>query len=191
MSAGKLSHEAATPDPISPAAALMAGKKLAPDATLLLEQDHRKVRGYFLAYEAASDSRVKLLLVAHICIELEAHAQLEEEIFYPVAREATGDDKLLDHALEEHAEAKEMIAELRSAAKQGKTRDDVVKKLRKAIEDHVEEEETQLFAELRAADLDLYALGRRMAARRPEVFAELTGRPAVPQPDFKDYDGRM
>lgn len=191
MSPGQLSREASTPDPISPAAALMAGKKVAPDATLLLEQDHRKVTSYFLAYQAASDSRVKLLLVAHICIELEAHARLEEEIFYPAAREATGDDELLEHALEEHAEAKKMIAELRGAAGEGKTRDDLVTKLQKAIEDHVEEEETQLFAELRATDLDLYALGRRMAARRPEVFAELTGRPAVPQPDFKDYDGRM
>lgn len=186
-----LSQEASRPDPISPAAALMAGKKVAPDATLLLEQDHRKVMAYFRAYESAQDSRVKLLLVAHICIELQAHMQLEEEIFYPVAREATGADELLEHAVEEHAEAKEMIAALRSAAEKGETRDEVVTKLQKAIADHVEEEETQLFAELRATDLDLYALGRRMAARRPEAFAQLTGKPAVPQPDFKDYDGRM
>ncbi|MEX0759848.1 MAG: hemerythrin domain-containing protein [Tistlia sp.] len=191
MSPSKTSHEASQSDPISPAAALMAGKKVAPDATLLLEQEHREVEGYFAAYEAASDKKVKLRLIERICLDLQAHTTLEKEILYPVAREATGEDALLDHAEEEHAEAKEMVTELLAAAKAGKTPDQLVTKLRKAVEEHVEEEEQKLFPELREADLDLYALGRRLAARRPEVFGKLTGKPVPPQPEFKDYDGRM
>lgn len=191
MSSDKLSHEASVADPISPAAALMAGKKVAPDATRLLEIEHREVAGYFAAYAAESNSERKLRLIERICLDLEAHTRMEEEIFYPAAREATGDDKLLDHALEEHAEAKQMVERLREAARRGETPDALVAELRKAIEAHVEEEEGKLFPELRAADLDLYRLGRRLAAQRPAVYGALTGKPVPPQPEFGDYDGRM
>lgn len=191
MSRAKLSEEASKPDPISPAAALMAGKKVGPDATLLLEIEHREVEGFFAAYAKTSDKQTKLRLMERICLDLEAHTELEETVFYPAAREATGDDKLLDHAEQEHGEAKEMVAELRKAAEAGKTADELVQKLQKAIADHVEEEESQLFPELRETDLDLYALGRRMAARRPEIWGARTGKPVPPQPDFNDWDGRM
>lgn len=191
MSSAKLSHEASVADPVSPAAALMAGKKVAPDATLLLEVEHREVEGYFAAYAAESDDRRKLRLIERICLDLEAHTRMEEEIFYPAAREATGDDELLDHAREEHAEAKEMLESLRAAVRRGEAPDELVGKLRRAIEEHVEEEEGKLFPELRASDLDLYRLGRRMAAHRPEVYGALTGKPVPPQPEFADYDGRM
>ena len=40
--------------------------------------------------------------------------QIEEEIFYPQARDATGDEDLLDEALVEHAGAKHLIEEIES-----------------------------------------------------------------------------
>ena len=47
-----------------------------------------------------------------ICRALSVHAQIEEEIFYPAVRKVIGDDGLMDEALAEHAEAKELIAEI-------------------------------------------------------------------------------
>ncbi len=47
-----------------------------------------------------------------ICQALTVHAQIEEEIFYPAVREALDDAALIDEALEEHAEAKALIAEI-------------------------------------------------------------------------------
>ena len=48
--------------------------------------------------------------------------------------------------------------------------------LREAIEQHVIEEESELFPAVRATDLDLYAVGRFLAARRVERLFVLTGR---------------
>ncbi len=61
------------------------------EATALLSQDHREVRALFAQYErsaqggpGASDRRG---LAERICLMLEAHTRLEEELFYPEARE--------------------------------------------------------------------------------------------------------
>jgi len=42
----------------------------------------------------------------------EGHAQIEEEIFYPQAREATKDNDLIDEAAVEHATVKHLIGEI-------------------------------------------------------------------------------
>ncbi len=44
-------------EPIRLAAALQTGKKVAPDITGLLADDHRTVLGWFAWYESTTDSR--------------------------------------------------------------------------------------------------------------------------------------
>ena len=43
---------------------------------------------------------------------MEIHAQIEEEIFYPQARQATNDNDLIDESLVEHATLKNLISEI-------------------------------------------------------------------------------
>src|SRR5580700_10448543 len=78
------------------------------NAVELLKHDHREVEEYFEEYEDIKDD-AKAELSAKICQALRAHMQIEEKIFYPAAREATGDDDLLDEAVVEHAGAKRLI----------------------------------------------------------------------------------
>jgi hypothetical protein len=99
-------------DPISLDAAMRAGKKIPPDAMELLILDHREVMALFNAYEDLRDTAAKALLAKRICMYLKAHMQVEEEIFYPAARVATDDDATADQAAEQHAEAKNLIAEI-------------------------------------------------------------------------------
>ena len=72
------------------------------DAVDLLDGDHKLVQKLFIEYKtlhefgAPAGDRQKL--AERICAALEVHAQIEEEIFYPAVREATGDDALIDHA---------------------------------------------------------------------------------------------
>src|ERR1044071_4970472 len=54
----------------------------------LLEQDHRQVEGFFEEYEELQAATEKEQLGLKICLALQVHAQIEEEIFYPAAREA-------------------------------------------------------------------------------------------------------
>ncbi|GJI98217.1 hypothetical protein RugamoR57_49350 [Duganella caerulea] len=79
------------------------------DAIELLTADHRKVKALFEEYDNLSDRSVatKKKLATEICLELTRHATAEEEIFYPVVRQAAGDSEdLVDEALVEHACAK-------------------------------------------------------------------------------------
>ena len=47
------------------------------------------------------------------------------------------------------------------------------KVLAEQIRHHIEEEENQLFPQVRQADLDLDALGAKLAQRKAELFQEL------------------
>ena len=142
------------------------------DAIALLKADHRQVGAWFDAYEDVADDAAKTDLSAKICAALKAHTQVEEEIFYPAARAATGDNALLDEAVVEHAAAKDLIAQLAAMVVGDDLYDAKVKVLGEQIKHHVKEEEEELFPEVRDSDLDLVALGERMAKRK----AELTGK---------------
>lgn len=176
MNARSATAEMGGKDPVSLAAAMAAGKKLAPDATMLLMIDHREVEGLFLAYGTAVDPTVKARCVARICLDLTVHAEIEEAVVYPLARKATGDKELVDHAIEEHAEMKALVAKLEGMSTVGRERDELMEKLRTSVEEHVAEEEGNLFPKLQAADVDLYEVGALVASKRLALFADRTGK---------------
>ena len=94
-----------------------------PNAIVMLREDHVRVSALFAKYQKVVDGgseAAKKGLVQQICGELRVHATLEEEIFYPAAREALDDegDDLLDEAEVEHASAKDLIAQLEGASRQ-------------------------------------------------------------------------
>ena len=142
------------------------------DAITLLEQDHRKVEGYFEEYEKAKSEEEKSELASQICTALTVHTQLEEELFYPAARKATGDDDLLDEATVEHASAKQLIAEIKAMSVGDELYDAKIKVLSEQIQHHVEEEEKKLFPETRKTDLDLDALGEELTAHKAELMGD-------------------
>ena len=144
------------------------------DAIALLKADHKEVDAMFKAYDKTGDDTKKQDLANKICMALTAHAQIEEEIFYPAAYEAldqVGDD-LLDEAEVEHASCKALIAEIESMRVGEPLFDAKVKVLGEYIAHHVEEEENELFPECRDAGMDLKGLGEEMAARKSELLAE-------------------
>lgn len=165
-------------EPVSFGAALIADKKVRPDATRLLAQDHREALSYFSWYETATDAATKIRVARMLCSALRAHMQVEEEIFYPLAREAISDKGIVDHGVDEHKEARKLVEQAETAMERGEAPDQAVSALRPAIEDHVNDEESDLFPAVRQTSLDLYDLGRRLAARKVELLFALTGRAA-------------
>lgn len=143
-----------------------------PDALSQLKQDHEEVEMLFSQCEqpqpasGASDPRADL--IRHICRELTVHAQLEEQVFYPALREAGVDSRLLDEAVQEHAEAKQLIAQLERNAS-GDAVIEPLQRLMAAVRQHVQEEESQLFPAAREHNIDLSALGRRLSECKPQV----------------------
>lgn len=139
----------------------------------MLEADHHEVSGYFDQYESLTSDADKKALADRICVALKVHTQIEEELLYPRAREATGDGELLDEAVVEHAAAKTLIAEIEAMKPGQPLYDAKVKVLGEQVRHHVEEEEQELFPELRESDLDLRALGSKLAARKVELMSLL------------------
>jgi hypothetical protein len=157
------------------------------DAIALLKEDHRKVEELFAQFEKARGDGRKEKLAKQICLELTVHAQIEEEIFYP-ACEGKVDEDLLKESFVEHDGAKLLISEIEAGnGESDEFFDAKVKVLQEQIEHHVEEEEKRgegLFAQARAAEIDLKAVGAQLATRKTELMTqfEVGG---VPAPELK------
>ena len=147
---------------------------LEPDAIELLEADHREVQALFAEYErlveaeASDDERQQL--AEQICTLLTVHTTIEEEIFYPAARDALDEPEQIDEAIVEHASAKDLIEQIESMDPSEELYDAKVKVLGEAIDHHVAEEENEMFPMLRESELDLESLGEQMNLRKEELL---------------------
>ena len=159
----------------------------AQDAIALLKEDHRTVEKLFKDFEGAKGEGRKQKLAQEICLELSVHAAIEEEIFYPACKGKIEDD-LLKEAYVEHDAAKVMIAEISAnEAADDDFFDAKVKVLMEEIEHHVEEEEKELFPEVRKAEIDLKQVGEAMAERKKELTAEYKAS-GIPKPELTSME---
>jgi Hemerythrin HHE cation binding domain len=155
-----------------------------PDAIALLKADHRKVEDLFEAFESARGEGRKKALAEQICLELTIHTKIEEEIFYP-ACEGEIEENTVKEAFVEHDGAKILVAEIEEGGPGDDFYDAKVKVLSEMVKHHVKEEEKRsegMFAQARAAGLDLEDLGDRLAARKKELMAAFK-KDGVPKPE--------
>jgi hemerythrin superfamily protein len=147
------------------------------DAIELLEQDHEDVKDLFEQYDELAQNEGseadKQAIALQICTMLTVHATVEEELFYPAARDALKEDDLVDEAVVEHASAKDLIAQIEGMEPDDDLYDAKVKVLGELIDHHVEEEEGEMFPKVRDSGLDLQVLGLAMASRKEDLMAEL------------------
>jgi hypothetical protein len=147
------------------------------DAVDLLVADHLAADKCFKQYEKLADKKApaaqRQALAEKVCGMLKVHTTIEEEIFYPAAREAGIEELMMDEAAVEHASAKDLIAQIESATPDSDYYDAKVKVLGDYIGHHVLEEHTEMFPKCRRSRMDLADLGRRMAARKKELQAGL------------------
>ncbi|MDB5900346.1 MAG: hypothetical protein JWP41_3948 [Ramlibacter sp.] len=149
------------------------------DACDLLDADHRAVKKMFKEYEELTKSRGKTVgqkkmdLARQICQELSAHAQIEEEIFYPALRAVLKDTSLISEAQVEHQSAKDLIAQIEGMSAADEMFDAKVTVLGEYIDHHVKEEKNEVFPKARAArKLDLMAMREELATRKEELMGQ-------------------
>jgi hemerythrin superfamily protein len=135
------------------------------DVTRLIETDHREVEGLFAQFKKDGSKSAAL----EICKELEAHADAEERVFYPVVRDdVPGGTKLASEGEEEHGEARHLIGRIKNTENESHLAD-LVNQLEQAVSHHVEEEESEMLPKTREA-LDpqrLEELGSEFEAAKP------------------------
>ena len=148
--------------------------QLSPSVTNQIRLDHTHVLTAFHQYEAGSAARVKRGLVDNICLAIEIHAQLEEEIFYPALR-AVADTEILRKGTPEHDEMRGLVSRLRNMAVEDPAFDDTFFGLMRHAMHHVADEETQLLpAAERLLPNQLGELGAQMTRRRLELAGPRT-----------------
>jgi hemerythrin superfamily protein len=145
---------------------MAAAKAKQPDAITLLKTDHKKVRALLETLDKTDAPARRTKLFDQIETEIVVHATIEEEIFYPAARESEVDSDLLDEAEVEHASAKDLIAQIKGMSPDDELYDAKVKVLGEYITHHVVEEHTEMFTKCRRSNMDLVGLRGEMQARK-------------------------
>lgn len=147
------------------------------DVIVLLKNDHAAVKKMFTQFGKLAkkeDIQGKVQIANKICAELLSHTLAEEEIFYPGAREATHDEDMLNEAVVEHESAKTLIAQIQGMDPQDPMYDAKVTVLGEYINHHIQEEETEMFPEVREARaLDLRELAVEFSARKQALMGQL------------------
>ena len=145
------------------------------DAIKLLVADHAKVKKMFKEFEKLckkNDDEGKEELATEICKELSIHAQLEEEIFYPAAREAIDDEDLMNEAMVEHASAKDLIAQIQSINVSDPIYVALVTVLGEYVNHHIAEEQNEIFPRAQKSKMDLEEIGSEIAERKRVLMEE-------------------
>jgi hemerythrin superfamily protein len=128
------------------------------DVVDLIEKDHRAVEQLFSDFEASKDPAI----AARICDELTKHTYGEEQAVYPVVAERlSGGKDLSSEAVEEHAEARQLIGRIRNTTDEAHL-SELMADLKAAIQHHVQEEESEMLPQARRELMpgDLEAMGR-------------------------------
>ena len=147
-----------------------------PEPIQMLIEDHRKVQKMFKQFEKLKDQddeQSKRDLVEQACAELKVHTTIEEEIFYPAAREALDEGDLVAEALVEHASAKELIAKLEGMDADGEEYDATFTVLGEYVNHHIEEEQGEIFPKMKKAGLDWDGLAQQMQQRKEALQEEM------------------
>jgi hemerythrin-like domain-containing protein len=105
-------------------------------------QEHQMVSDLF--QQALRDNSKQTLL--KIKQMLEPHMTGEEELFYPKLEEHKDLKELVEHAYEEHDEARSLMSEVEGMDAGSKEWTSKLQKLQQSIQHHVEEEEGKVFS---------------------------------------------
>ena len=140
-----------------------------PSATQMIRQDHKKVEGLFKKFEQTKGAQAKRRLAENAMAELEVHAALEEEIFYPAVKKQVDDGSMVQEALEEHQTVKQLISQLKGMGEADDEFESQFSQLVENVQHHVEEEENEMLPKVEESELDLNSLGQQMSQRKQEM----------------------
>jgi len=141
-----------------------------PNATQMIRRDHKKVEGLFKKFDQAKTGSAKKRIADQVIDELEVHAKLEEEIFYPAVRKELGEEEMIDEAEKEHQQAKTIMQELKDMDGEDESQlEEKFSELVASVQHHVEEEEGELLPRAEQSGMDLAEYGEQMAERKQEI----------------------
>jgi hypothetical protein len=157
------------------------------DALTLIRQDHQEVQELFKRFENSSDQREKQRIAEQALMELDVHATVEEEIFYPSMRRMNQGEsetsEMMNEAEEEHHVAEMLIDELRAMRQVDDRFEAKFKVLAEAVKHHIQEEESEMLPKAAEVGRDrLETIGEEMAERKMELMEIMESGRLIRQP---------
>ncbi|MDQ1437309.1 MAG: hypothetical protein QOK43_938 [Acidimicrobiaceae bacterium] len=147
------------------------------DALQLITADHNRVRGLFAQFKSAHEAENTggmASVATRIIEELQVHATIEEQVFYPWIQ-STSDEarELVAEGIEEHNVVKTLMAEITALPPDAEEWTAKMQVLIENVDHHAEEEEDELFTMVRKAT-DAAAreeIGLRLEAAKRDLGA--------------------
>jgi hemerythrin superfamily protein len=112
----------------------------------VIRMDHTKVNTLFMEIENTNDPKKIEEYFAQIYKDLSVHSEAEEQVVYPAVRPFYGDTQEL---YDEQAEMKTMLEEIKSMNPSDSNFKAKVETLKKAVQEHVTQEENEMFMAIR------------------------------------------
>ncbi len=141
----------------------------------ILQKDHDTVKRLLSELSSLTDSNIETRhqLIDEIRNELVPHSRAEEAVFYNALR-SLDEGKEVMHGYREHLEAETLLRTLQLIDKVGADWKATTEKLRDAIEHHIAEEETKIFAIAKQTltDEEANKIGEAFLALKPKVQQE-------------------
>jgi hemerythrin superfamily protein len=142
------------------------------DAIAMLKQQHREVDELFDRIQRAGADE-KITLLGLVSEKLTLHATIEERHFYPFCMRM-GIQDMVDKSLQDHAEVKQLIADILQMKRHDPQIDQDSQKLIMSVQAHVKEEENTLFPRLLglASEEDLRNVAMEMQHSMEELSTQ-------------------
>lgn len=137
--------------------------------TLMLREDHQKVRQLFDQFHKTTNAHEKREIVTAALAALEVLAKLKEELIYPAWREHVSEQNLMDEALKEHQIVHVLIKELKNMDPEDKRYGLKFTALSTHVQHHIKAEEGKMFPQAEKAELDWEGLTTHVMQRRQSL----------------------
>lgn len=146
-----------------------------PAAIALLKREHHRFRDLFDKARDA-DGKALVAIADELCMRLDVHMTIEEELLYPALKPIIGADEV-DEGIVEHDAGKKLIVEIENLDGTEELYAAKVHVLGEQTIHHIDEEDAELFEDAKAAHaagkVDLDALGRTMRDRQAQLYGEI------------------
>jgi hemerythrin superfamily protein len=128
----------------------MTSSETRQDVVDVLISDHRDVTALIGEIWSVKDPMIRRDLTDTAISELVRHAVAEEMYVYPAMRKYLADgDKAVEHDVEEHKELERTMKQLEDVDVSSADFDERLRELESTLADHVQDEESEQFPELR------------------------------------------
>jgi hemerythrin superfamily protein len=119
---------------------------------------------------ATTDAQQRSKNVRQLMGQFLPHAAGEETLVYPLLRDEAGEADMADHAMAEHHEARTLLNQIAQLDCMDPAMVGKVKELRDCLQDHIEEEEGEIFEQLRGVLTDKQAseIGKQFVAYKKQ-----------------------